>query len=71
MGKGVAHVSVSSLADIAEAQLPEGMTVFWRGERPIGHVLMHNGWVTDSKVEHIDADFLSAVDSRMRTPTKT
>jgi len=71
LGKGVAHVSVSSLADIAEAQLPEGMTVFWRGERPIGHVLMHDGWVMDSKVEHIDAEFLSAVDSRMQAPAKT
>ncbi len=71
LGKGVANVSVSSLADIAEAQLPEGMTVFWRGERPIGHVLMHDGWVMDSKVEHIDAEFLSAVDSRMQAPAKT
>jgi len=71
LGKGVAHVSVSSLADIAEAQLSEGMTVFWRGDRPIGHVLMHDGGVTESKVGHVDAEFLSAVDSRMQAPAKT
>jgi GT2 family glycosyltransferase len=31
---------------------------------------MHEGRVTESKVEHIDAAFLSAVDSRMQTPAK-
>src|SRR6266702_8057572 len=71
LGKGVANVSVASLADIAETQLQEGMTVFWRGDRPIGHVLMHDGRVTDSRVEHINAEFLSAVASRMRAPAKT
>jgi GT2 family glycosyltransferase len=70
LGKGVMHVPVASLADIAETQRCEGMTVFWRGDRPIGHVLMHEGRVTDSRIEHIDANFLSIVDARMRAPAK-
>jgi GT2 family glycosyltransferase len=69
-GKGVVHVSVVLRTDIVETQLSEGMTVFWRGDRPIGHVLMHGGRVTSSKIDHIDADFLSIVDAGMRTSAK-
>ncbi|WP_247382366.1 MULTISPECIES: glycosyltransferase [unclassified Bradyrhizobium] len=70
LGKGVMHVSVTSVADVMQAQPDEGMTVFWRADQPIGHVLVHEGQVTDARIEHIDDEFLSAVQSRMRTPTK-
>ncbi|MGV7215577.1 glycosyltransferase family 2 protein [Bradyrhizobium sp. UFLA05-112] len=64
------HVSVASASAVAETPLSEGMTVFWRANQPIGHVLMHEGRVTDSRIEHIDDALISAVDSKVRTPTK-
>ncbi|MCK1616075.1 glycosyltransferase [Bradyrhizobium sp. 159] len=66
----MAHVSVTSASDVAETTLSEGMTVFWRADRPIGHVLMHEGQITDARIDHIDDTFLSAVNSKERTPTK-
>jgi GT2 family glycosyltransferase len=71
IGKGAVHASVASLADITQTQLNEGITVFWRGDRPIGHVLIHEGQVTNSRIEHIDAEFLSIVDARIQAPVKT
>jgi GT2 family glycosyltransferase len=71
LGKGVAHVSLASFSDIANAQLREGMTVFWRNDRPVGHVLVDEGMVTGSKIEHIDADFLAAIDAETRVPAIT
>ncbi|MDA9444694.1 glycosyl transferase [Bradyrhizobium sp. CCBAU 51745] len=66
----MAHVSVTSASDVAETTLNEGMTVFWRADQPIGHVLMHEGQITDARIDHIDNTFLSAVDSNVRTSTK-
>lgn len=70
LGRGVAHVSVTSASDVAVTTLNEGMTVFWRADQPIGHVLMHEGQITDARIDHIDDTFLSAVDSQVRIPTK-
>ena len=70
LGRGITHVSVTSASDVAQTPLNEGMVVFWRADRPIGHVLLHEGQVTDSRIEHIDDEFLSAVDARRRTPAK-
>jgi GT2 family glycosyltransferase len=66
LGTGVVHIAVATGADVAATKLCEGMTVFWRGDRPIGHVLMHDGEITDSKIGHIDAAFLAAIDLERR-----
>jgi GT2 family glycosyltransferase len=71
LGKGVRHIPTAVHADIGETQLCEGMTVFWRGDRPIGHVLVHEGETTVSKIGHIDAAFLAAIDAEMQTRLKT
>ncbi|WP_167107924.1 glycosyltransferase family 2 protein [Sphingomonas oligoaromativorans] len=42
------------------------MTIFWRGQRAIGHVLTHQGQVTRAAVGHIDAAFLPRVDEEAR-----
>lgn len=70
MGRGVTHLSVTSASDVAETTLSDGMTVFWRANQPIGHVLMHEGQIADARIDHIDDGFLSAVDSKVRTPTE-
>lgn len=70
LGRGVTHVSVTSASDVAETTLSDGMTVFWRANQPIGHVLMHEGQIADARIDHIDDGFLSAVDSKVRTPTE-
>jgi GT2 family glycosyltransferase len=70
LGRGVAHFTVASASDVAQTPLSEGMTVFWRADQPIGHVLVDEGQVTDSRIEHIDEEFLTAVDARTRTSTK-
>jgi GT2 family glycosyltransferase len=69
-GKGVMHFAVTSPADITEAKLDEGMTVFWHGDRPIGHVLVHKGERVRSRIEHIDADFLIAIDDEFQRPVR-
>jgi GT2 family glycosyltransferase len=70
LGNGVMHIAVMSFADFAEAKLGEGMTVFWHGDRPIGHVLVHQGERIASRTEHIDADFLLAIDDELQRPVK-
>jgi GT2 family glycosyltransferase len=70
LGKGIRHIAVITAADVAEAKLCEGMTVFWHGDRPIGHVLVHEGETIGSSVEHIDAGFLCAIDEESRRPVK-
>src|SRR5260221_7652320 len=66
LGKGTTHIAVIAAADVTEAKLCEGMTVFWRGDRPIGHVLVHEGKTNGSSIEHIDAGFLRAIDDGSR-----
>ncbi|WP_426434891.1 glycosyltransferase family 2 protein [Bradyrhizobium genosp. P] len=66
LGEGVAHVAVVSPAGIAETMLREGMTVFWHGDRPIGHVLVHEGQRTGSSIDHVDADYLLAIEHELR-----
>jgi hypothetical protein len=61
LGEGVTHVAVTSPADVVGTGLRDGMTVFWHGDRPIGHVLMHEGWRIGSHIDHVDADFLLAI----------
>lgn len=63
LGPGVKHVVVRSSADIVETKLEEGMTVFWYADRPIGHVMMHDGKKTNTKIDHINSDFLSAIEA--------
>ena len=67
LGKGVVHVAIATCEDVAETKLCEGMTVFWRGDRPIGHVLVHEGETTNCKVGHIDETFPAAIDVDMQT----
>jgi GT2 family glycosyltransferase len=43
------------------------MTVFWRGDQPVGHVISNNGKITGIKTDHIDAGFLAAVDRSNRS----
>ncbi len=63
-GEGITHVPVSHPSDCsAVAGRPDGMTVFWRGDRAIGHVLTHQGEVTRSVIDHIDAAFLAEIDT--------
>ena len=69
LGKGISHIAVTAAADVAEAKLCEGMTVFWRGDRPIGHVLVHEGKTIGSSIERLEADFL-AIDDELRGPVK-
>jgi GT2 family glycosyltransferase len=70
LGEGVTHVAVMSPADIAETRLREGMTVFWHGNRPIGHVLVHKGQRTGSRIDHVDADYLLAIEDELQRQVK-
>ena len=70
LGEGVTHVAVTSPADIAETRLREGMTVFWHGDRPIGHVLVHEGRRTGSSIDHVDADYLLAIGDELQRQVK-
>lgn len=65
------HVAVMAPADIAEAKLCEGMTVFWHGDRPLGHVLVDEGQRIVSTLEHIEADSLAAITAETHTPART
>jgi GT2 family glycosyltransferase len=70
LGEGVTHVAVTSPADIAETRLREGMTVFWHGDRPIGHVLVHEGQRTGSSIDHVDAPYLLAIKDELQRQVK-
>ncbi|WGR97254.1 glycosyltransferase family 2 protein [Bradyrhizobium sp. ISRA443] len=70
LGEGVAHVAMTSPADIAGTELREGMTVFWHEDRPIGHVLMHKGRQIGSRIGHVDADFLQAIGDELQRQVK-
>ena len=62
-GEGIAHVQVSHPSDCSAVGCPDGMTVFWRGDRAIGHVFTHHGVVTQSEIDHIDTAFLATIDA--------
>lgn len=66
LGEGITHVPVSHPSACSTVGRPDGMTVFWRGDRAIGHVLTHRGNVTQSDIDHIDAAFLAAIDAEAR-----
>ncbi|WP_249144775.1 glycosyltransferase family 2 protein [Bradyrhizobium lablabi] len=70
LGEGVTHISVTSPADIAGAEAREGMTVFWYGDRPIGHVLAHQGQRIGSSIDHIDSDYLLAIEGELQRQVK-
>ena len=65
-GEGITHVPVAHPSDCSTVGRPDGMTVFWRGDRAIGHVLTHRGDVTQSDVDHIDTAFLAMIDAEAR-----
>ncbi|NIJ34988.1 GT2 family glycosyltransferase [Sphingomonas oligoaromativorans] len=65
-GEGIFHVPVAHPSDCSPDGRPDGMTIFWRGQRAIGHVLTHQGQVTRAAVGHIDAAFLPRVDEEAR-----
>lgn len=65
-GEGITHVPVAHPSDCSAAGRPDGMTVFWRGDRAIGHVLTHRGEVTQFSVDHIDMAFLATIDAEAR-----
>ena len=46
------------------------MTVFWHGDRPIGHVLVHEGQWTRSSIDHVDADYLLAIKDEQQRQIK-
>src|SRR5258706_9785296 len=62
-GEGITHVLVSHPSECTTVGHPDGMTVFWRGDRAIGHVLTHRGDVTQSDIDHIDMAFLAMIDA--------
>ncbi|MBP0113881.1 glycosyltransferase [Bradyrhizobium vignae] len=55
------HVSVQTLSDVTGVEPKEGMTIFWYVDRPIGHIMVHDSRTTNSKIAHVDADFLSGI----------
>lgn len=61
-GEGLLHVSVMHPSDCSVDGQPDGMTIFWRGDRAIGHVMTHQGRVTRASIDHIDAAFLTRID---------
>lgn len=66
LGPGVKHVAVKSAADLSREKPEEGMTVFWYGDRPIGHIMVHKRRTMNSKVDHIDLAFLSAIEAELQ-----
>lgn len=67
MGQGVKHLAVKALSDIACARLSEGMMVFWCGDRPIGDIIVREGRVEKSRIEHIDANFILEINVERET----
>lgn len=63
LGPGVKHVALNSVADLSREVPDEGMTVFWYGDRPIGHIMVHEGKTTNTKIDHIHPEFLSAINA--------
>src|SRR6266702_2480646 len=70
LGQGVTHLAVTSCDDVTKTQLSEGMNVFWRGDRPIGHVLVHVGAKVASKIGHIEPAFLDRIEVELRKSAK-
>lgn len=70
LGPGVKHVAVKSVADLCNARPEDGMTVFWYGDRPIGHIMVHEGRTTNSRIDHIHSAFLSAVQAELESRQK-
>lgn len=66
LGEGVFHVPVAHPSDCSPDGRSDGMTIFWRGDRAIGHVLTHQGRVTRAAVDHIDRAFLARIDEEER-----
>jgi GT2 family glycosyltransferase len=69
LGEGITHVPVSDPSDCTAAGRPDGMTIYWRGDRAIGHVITHQGAVIRSSIDHIDAAFLDRIDAEDRDPS--
>lgn len=70
LGQNVTHVAVTCCDDITRTKLFEGMNVFWRGDRPIGHVLVHEGATVASKIGHIEPTFLDRIEVELQKPLK-
>jgi GT2 family glycosyltransferase len=66
LGAGVRHLAVEAPADVAKAEPEDGMTVFWYGDRPIGHIVLHEGKTTNSSIDHIDPGFFLAADAELQ-----
>jgi GT2 family glycosyltransferase len=64
-GEGIFHVQIGHPSECSPGGRPDGMTIFWRGDRPIGHVLTHKGRVSRVAMGHIDAAFLAQIDREM------
>jgi len=41
--EGVNHVAISEQVDCEAGDLPNGMTVFWWKDRPVGHFVVRSG----------------------------
>lgn len=59
--EGVHHVAIASEDDLVST-LPRGMVVYWRGDRPMGHVFV-NDETTCGTVGGVDAQVLAAIEA--------
>jgi GT2 family glycosyltransferase len=68
--EGVHHVAISRPVDCRAADLPQGMTVFWWEDRPVGHCVVRSGTRAESDAR-LDANFLVQIateEQAKRTP---
>jgi len=69
--EGVNHVTIAGPVDCAAGDLPEGMTVFWWKDRPVGHFVARSGTPPASRA-CIDGNSLARIateEQAKRTPT--
>ena len=69
--EGVNHVAISGPLDCTASDLPQGMSVFWWKDLPVGHFVVGSGTPSDAHVR-IDANALAQVaadEDARRTPT--
>ena len=58
--EGVHHVTISAPEDFSDADLPQGTTVFWWKDRPVGHCAVGSG-ASSGAPARIDADALARI----------
>lgn len=58
--EGVNHVAISGPVELRAGDLPEGMTVFWWKDRPVGHFMVKSGGRSPT-ITLIDANSLDRI----------